>query len=135
MSCAPTQCPPPVAPAPKHRPAWTELSPTLRPDWLAPEPNDCGRGTGVYYNVVQTYTNTCSGGSVAPDITVIIRAAAYSSTTSQADANSQAHTAAQTQAAALRVLDPCLSIDAGDYILVDPSGDTFICDNGDSFIL
>jgi len=54
--------------------------------------------SSVYYNTVQSYTANCPSGQTGSPVTATIAAGTYSSSLSQADANAQALSAAQSQA-------------------------------------
>lgn len=119
MSCAPTACPPAEAPTPVTQPTWT-----------VPAPFDCGRGR-VYYNTPQTYVNTCED-SPTPPISVTTPAFTFSSEVSQEDADEQAMAAAQAEADAERLENPCTS--SGGGFLVTEGGDFIVTEGGTNII-
>ena len=71
--------------------------------------------TVVYHNAEQTCVNTCPEGTTGEPISVTIPAnqPEYDSSVSQEEANAAAMAAACAEAAAQRVLNPCVSFDPG----------------------
>lgn len=65
--------------------------------------------TVIYYSVTQTYTDTCSGGTVGAPITVTNPAGYSTSSVSQAAANAASLAAATATATSLRTASPCAS--------------------------
>lgn len=86
----------------------------------------------LYYNTQQQYTNSCSGGSSTPPITVTVLANTFLSSVSQEDANAQAYAAAITQADALRALSPCSA--PVNLLLAEDNSTFIVLEDGVTFI-
>lgn len=99
-----TPCPPAI-PSVTVAPRFSEVDATDAPRFSDVETNTCFNSYGLFNNVAQTVSSTCSGSG--PTLTVTVAAGEIQSSLSIADANYKALARANHQLTQLRVLNPC----------------------------